>query len=33
MPTVLEMADHLPVAGDVFHGVLICAVLFPQRCL
>ena len=32
-PPVWEMAVHLAVAGDVFDGVLFCAVLFPTRCL
>ena len=26
-------AIHLAVAGDIFDGVLFCAVLFPMRCL
>ena len=30
---VWEIAVHLAVAGDVFGGVLYCAVLFPTRCL
>ena len=29
--TTWEMAVHLAVAGDVFGGVLFCAVLFPQE--
>ena len=28
-----EMAVHQAVAGDVFHSVLFCAVLFLTRCL
>ena len=28
-----EVAAHLAVAGDVFDGILIYAVLFPTRCL
>ena len=24
---------HHAVAGDVFNGVLFCAVIFPTRCL
>ena len=28
-----QMAVHLAVAGDVFDGVLFCAVLSPMRCL
>ena len=24
---------HLAVAGDVFDGVLFCALLFPLKCL
>ena len=28
-----EMANHLAVAGDVFDGVLFCAVFFPTRYL
>ena len=31
-PPVWETAVHLAVAGGVFGGVL-CAVLFPTRCL
>ena len=27
----MEMAVHLAVAGDVFGGVIFCAVLFPQE--
>ena len=27
------MAVHLAAAGDVFDGVLFCAVFFPTRCL
>ena len=28
-----EMALYLAVTGDVFDGVLFCAVLFPTRCI
>ena len=31
-PSVWEMAVHMAVAGDVFDGVLFCAVPFPTRC-
>ena len=30
---VKKLAVELPVAGNVFDGVLIYAVLFPMRCL
>ena len=30
---VADMAVHLAVAGDVFDGVLLCAVLFSRSCL
>ena len=33
MTPVWEMAVHLAVAGDLFYGVLFCAVFFPTRCL
>ena len=33
MTTCRGMAVHLAVAGNVFDGVLFCAVLFPTRCL
>ena len=33
MTTCMGMAVHLAVAGDVFGGVLICAVPFPTRGL
>ena len=29
--TAWEITDHLAVAGDVFDGVLFCAVLFSTR--
>ena len=32
-PPVWEMVAHLAITGDVFDGVLFCAVLFPTRCL
>ena len=32
-PLVWEITVHLAVAGDVFDGVLFCAVIFPTRCL
>ena len=32
-PLVWEMDVYLAVAGDVFDGILFCAVLFPTRCL
>ena len=28
-----ETAVRLGVAGDVFDGFLVCAVIFPTRCL
>ena len=31
--TSLEMAVYLAVAGDVFDGVLFCAVIFPRDVL
>ena len=33
MTTCMGNAVHLAVAGDVFDGVLFCAVLFPRDVL
>ena len=33
MTPIWGMVVHLVVAGDVFDGVLFCAVLFPTGCL
>ena len=29
MFNILEIAVHLSIAGDVFDGILFCAVIFP----